>query len=90
MYARKLYNTAKRIYNNLSAQEKQKVALNLSEEFKLLAEPIIEYNKTIESYPYKLGMKITFLPRKIEATLSSVRKNGIKNTVQLIKKYYFK
>lgn len=90
IYARKLYNTSNRIYKHLSECEKNKVFDNIPEEFRLFAEPFIERDKTINSYPYIIGMKITYIPRKLAAVVNSLRKKGLKETVQLIKQFYFK
>jgi len=90
LYTRKLYNTSRRIYKQISAEEKRLVDINLPAECKLLFQPIKEQEATLNSLPYKVGMKATFIPRKVNATLKSYKEKGLKGTFQLIRKYYFK
>lgn len=89
-YTRKLFNTSKRIYKYLSPEQKKQVDLNLPQEYKLLFQPIKEQEILINSFPYKTGMIVTLIPRKINATLKALKIKGIKGTWQLIKKYYIK
>lgn len=90
LYSRKLYNTARRIYRQLSADEKRLVDINLPAEFVLFFQPVKEQEITLNSAQYKVGMKATFIPRKINATIKSYKEKGLKGTLQLIQKYYFK
>ncbi len=90
IYSKKLYNTARRIYRQLSKEEKYLVDVNLPLECKILFQPIREQEILLESIPYKVGMAVTFIPRKLNAVLKALKNRGIKGTWQLIRKYYFK
>lgn len=90
LYTKKLYNTSRRIYKQLTDEQKKLVDLNLPQECKLLFQPIKDYETLINSLPYRAGMSITLIPRKINATLKALKEKGIKGTWQLIKKYYLK
>ena len=89
-YTKKLYNTSRRIYRQLSDTQRKLVDKYLEEEFKLFYQPVKEYESLRDSLPYKCGMAVTFIPRKINATLKALKEKGIKGTLQLIRKYYFK
>ncbi len=88
-YTKKLYNTSRRIYKQLSQQQKMLVEKNIPSEYYLLYQPVKECEKTLLSMQYRWGMVVTFIPRKLAATINSYKKYGLKGVIQLICKYYF-
>lgn len=89
-YVKKLYNTCKRIYNQLPPAEKKLAETNMPSEYMVLFNPLKEQYEITSSTSYKLGKLVTYLPVKADATLKSLKSKGIKETLKTIKKYYFK
>jgi len=90
VYAKKLYNTSRRVYGQLSHQEKRLIEEKMPEEYRVLFTPVKEQYDIINSYAYKIGKLIAYLPVKTDAAIKSLKSKGFKETLKTIKKYYFK